>query len=124
MRSSSEVTHEDTKRELALSVLAEHGHCRLHVHGSSMLPALWPEEEVLIETHPLAELEVGSVVLFDRAGHLFLHRVKRLGAGVADRVVTTRGDAIPQEDAPLAVSDLLGVLVAVRRGEDLSLIHI
>ena len=112
----AETENEPTKRELALSVLRTHGHCRLQVAGSSMLPALWPGDTVLIETSKFADLQVGDVVLFERLGGIFLHRMvrRRIGGGA----LVTRGDSMPQDDAPIEASSLLGVLAAVRRDDD------
>ena len=115
MRPSPATDTEATKRELTFSVLRTHGHCRLQVAGSSMLPALWPGDTVLIESGKMSNLQVGDVVLFERLGGTFLHRIVRRSSG--GTTLVTRGDSMPQDDAPIEASTPLGVLAAVRRGD-------
>jgi len=117
MRSSFGIENEGSKRELALSVLTAHGNCRLKLFGTSMLPTIWPEETVLVEVRPPSEFRVGDIVFFERAGRFFLHRVRNIRIGVYATMLTTRGDAMPQDDIQVAASSVLGVLVGVRRGD-------
>jgi hypothetical protein len=83
-------------------------HVRLRVHGESMLPALWPGDEVEIANYSLADLRPGEIVLALREGRLFLHRfVARYGL---DRFVL-RGDSMPGPDPVFPAEALLGRLV-------------
>jgi hypothetical protein len=107
-----------TKQQLTVEMLAGHGQCRLQVSGSSMLPALWPGDTVLIEKQPLAQLDVGDIVLYQRAGRLFLHRLVDLRQELGDVALNTRGDAVPHDDPPVLADCLLGVLGGVRRGDE------
>jgi hypothetical protein len=106
------------KQELTLDVLRQHGRCRLQVSGTSMLPTLWPGDTVSIEGRPLSELGVGDIVLYERCGRLFLHRLVALPAERFPGRLVTRGDSMPHADPAVRVEGVLGVLVEVRRGED------
>ena len=118
MRLCAATDTEATKRELALLVLRTHGHCRLQVAGSSMLPNLWPGDTVLIETRKFSDLQVGDAVLFERLGGMFLHRIVRRSFGAVGAALVTRGDSMQQEDEPIEAASSLGVLAAVQRGGD------
>lgn len=115
------------KHNLIMKALREHGHCRLQVSGSSMLPTLWPGDTVRIESLPFSQLNpgdlVGNIVLYDRDGRFFLHRLIGLRTNApeglpSEALFMTRGDAIPQDDLPVPASHLLGVLAGVRRGNE------
>ncbi len=107
-----------TKHQLTVKVLGSHGQCRLQVSGSSMLPTLWPGDTVQIERRPLAQLRIGDVVLYERDGRLFLHRLVDLQTNTSGATLITRGDAVPQDDPPFPTDCLLGVLAGVRRGNE------
>ena len=102
------------KQQLIAEMLAAHGRCHLQVLGSSMLPSLWPGETVLIEKRTLGLPSVGDIVLYEREGRFFLHRLVGVKAGFW----ITRGDAVGQEDPPVSADGMLGVLAGVRRGTE------
>ena len=43
----------------------------LQVSGSSMLPAIWPGDRILVEASTFAEAGRGDVALFESEGRLF-----------------------------------------------------
>lgn len=106
----------DSKRSLVVESLRRHGTCRLRVSGSSMVPALWPGAFVLIERRPLTELVPGDIVLHERGGQFFLHRLQELCWTASDVDLVTRGDSMTQDDPPFTPNQLLGVLSGVWRG--------
>jgi hypothetical protein len=82
---------------------------RLRVHGESMLPALWPGDEVEIANCSLTDLRPGQIVLALREGRFFLHRfVAQRGP---DNFVL-RGDSMPNPDPVFPAEALLGGLVS------------
>ena len=98
--------------ELAAALIRARGRLRLGVHGSSMLPAIRPRDVLLVRACAASRARVGDIVVFVREGRLFSHRVvARHGA----RLVT-RGDAVPEADAPVEPSELLGCVRRVVRG--------
>ncbi len=95
---------------LALEVLHQAGRLRLEVRGESMLPALWPGDEVEIVVCRSQDLLSGEIVLAHRDGRFFLHRfLVRLDADT----FVLRGDAMPASDPPFASPALLGRLVRI-----------
>jgi len=106
------------KQELMVDVLRQHGRCRMRVSGSSMLPTLWPGDTVAIERRSPSEMKVGDIVLYERCGRFFLHRMVALPAERFPGRFVTRGDSMPRADPAVPVESILGVLAGVRRGED------
>ena|ERR1035438_6468065 len=85
---------------------AQHNAVRLRVFGESMLPSLWPGDEVEIVSCSLADLRPGDIALALRAGQFFLHRFM---ARTPDGFVL-RGDSMPGPDPVYPVEALLGRL--------------
>jgi len=99
--------------ELIYSVARSGEPVRLKVRGLSMLPALWPGDEITVRQCAHADLEPGKIVLFYREGKLTAHRVQR----VADDQVFTRGDTLTQCDEPIAVDQIAGCVESILRGQ-------
>lgn len=95
--------------ELARETLMLSGKIRLCVNGWSMLPTIWPGDTLIIQTAD--QVRCGEIVLFERDARLFVHRVVAEG----DREIRTRGDAMPQADAPVPRHQLLGRVVCIIR---------
>ena len=83
----------------------------LRVYGESMLPSLWPGDVVEIESCSLEEMVPGEIVLAERDGQLFLHRL--MYASARDGFLL-RGDSMPGSDPEFPREALLGRLVAER----------
>jgi signal peptidase I len=88
---------------------------RVRVGGSSMVPTLWPGDELQVRALGLAEPSRGELLLFVRDGRLCTHRlIGRLeDAGGAQLI--TRGDAATMSDPPVAVSEILGTVASIGR---------
>jgi hypothetical protein len=91
---------------------------RLRVHGESMLPTLWPDDVVEIESCSLEDVRPGEIVLALRDGRFFLHRfIQRNFAASGTQVgFLLRGDSVPGPDPLFPAQALLGRLVR-RSGE-------
>ena len=96
------------KIELAAEVLRSAGELRLRVTGTSMLPAIWPEEVLLIRRDGALQAGPGDVILFERDGQLCAHRVVRRMEGADGPVWITRGDRHMHDDQPVSGDVLLG----------------
>jgi hypothetical protein len=96
---------------LVRQVLRRFGAVRLRAFGSSMLPAIRPGDLLDVERAAPAGIVPGDVVLFERSGRLFVHRVVWHARGL----LQTGGDAHWRRDPPGAADDLLGVVIAVSR---------
>lgn len=82
-----------------------------------MLPALWPGDLLFLESNFSEPLRLGDIVLFQRDGRFFIHRVVRLSSQSGNEEVITRGDCMAKEDFPVAKADVMGRVREVWRGE-------
>jgi signal peptidase I len=106
------------KRDLTAEVIRRFGEARLKVTGASMLPSLWPGDEIAVRRQSAAGLSAGQVVLGYRNQAFVAHRV----VAIRDGAVVTRGDALAYEDAPFREDEVLGVVVSImRRGRRVGL---
>jgi len=106
---------------LAQEVVHNFGEVRLRVFGTSMVPAVLPGDEVLIQRATLEEILPGEIAVFLRTGRLFVHRVvDRQVMNVAvgsnqELCLITRGDRQRDCDLPVHSSELLGRVVFIER---------
>ena len=103
-----------SKNELAAEAIRFFGELRLRVTGSSMLPAVRPNDVLLVRHCRSEEALPGDIVLYIRQRRLFAHRViSRTGV----RLVT-QGDGMTEPDLPVKPNELLGKVIEVaRRGK-------
>lgn len=103
-----------SKNELAAEAIRCFGALRLRVAGSSMLPAVRPDDVLLVRQCRIEEAGPGDIVLYMRQRRLFAHRViSRSGA----RLVT-QGDGMAEPDLAVTAHALLGKVIRVtRRGK-------
>lgn len=102
---------DEYKIELATEILRSGGSIRVKALGTSMLPTIWPGDILQIERKPWDELAVGDVVLVKREKRVVIHRL----VGSSGRRWVTRGDAMPQDDPPVAPDDVLGRVSQIER---------
>jgi hypothetical protein len=103
---------EAAKCELAAEILRSSGSLRLRAKGWSMLPAIWPEDTLVIDCVSINALTEGDIVMFSSGQRLVAHRVTKIcEAGK----VLTQGDATPRPDSPVTQRDLLGKVSAIVR---------
>ena len=106
------------KIELTAETLRYSGSARVCVQGSSMLPSIRPGDEIELHSTSMEKIKTGDVVAYRRGERLFVHRV----AGVDPLI--TRGDTLPQADAPVSESEFLGrVATVTRNGKRIELRH-
>jgi signal peptidase I len=102
------------KNELAAEVVRRFGTLRLRVVGSSMLPAIRPNDVLLVRHCRFDDAGPGDVILFVRERRLFAHRV--IGLDRAANLVT-QGDSVAQPDPCITTGELLGKVIQVTRGD-------
>ncbi len=102
--------HDRIGCELVADALRAGAETRVRVMGTSMLPALWPGD-ILVVRGAADAPAAGDVVLFLRDGRLFAHRVVR----ITQTELITRGDALADRDPPVRASEVLGLVVEVIR---------
>ena len=110
---SSPESCEAAQSVLAADALRRTGHLRLRARGESMLPALWPGDEVELVGCRLEDVALGEIVLAHRQGRLFLHR---LVAREEPARFVLRGDSMPAPDPSYPSAAVAGRLVGVLRG--------
>ncbi|HYB90313.1 MAG TPA: S24/S26 family peptidase [Candidatus Binataceae bacterium] len=101
--------------ELVAEALRLSGEIRLQVTGTSMLPSVWPGDVLLVRGGGDSVPSIGQIVLFLRDGRLFAHRVVARSDAGGRASVVTRGDAVPQCDAPIPGSEVLGSVAGILR---------
>ena len=89
---------------------------RVWVQGSgrSMRPLIPPGSWLLVDFGAVPE-RVGEVVVFAHRANVVAHRVVVSEGTALDMMLTTKGDSQLSFDPPLPVSDVIGVVRAVRR---------
>jgi signal peptidase I len=92
---------------LVRDVLRRYGFVRVRAYGSSMMPAIQPGDLLNVRAVDVSEVVVGDVVLFEREGRLFAHRVVTVTSA---RLLQTRGDAIDSADPEISASQILGIV--------------
>ncbi len=107
--------HEDPKLGLARETLRCHGTVKLKAWGTSMLPSVWPGDLLTIQSAPHDEVVPGDIVLVMRDNRFFVHRLIETRQVQDCLLWITRGDAMPQNDPPVAASELLGRVTSVCR---------
>jgi Peptidase S24-like len=103
---------EEHKIDLAAQLLRSGDRIRIRALGTSMLPTIWPGDILHIESTPQNELAVGDVVLVKRESKIVIHRL----VSNEGQQWVTRGDAVPQDDPPVADAELLGRVTQIDRG--------
>ena len=107
--------------ELAGEVVRKFGRVRIRVTGTSMIPAVWPGDVVVVERREVAGMGRGEIAVALREEGLVAHRVvspsdaDAMSDGSARNLIT-RGDALLRADAPLREEELLGAVIAIERG--------
>jgi hypothetical protein len=109
----------ESRDRIACELVAESlraGHdVQVRVAGSSMVPALWPGDALIVRAVSPVELSRGDLLLFARDGKLCTHRlIAELDDSGARRLIT-RGDTSLKCDPPMSSDQILGSVVSVSR---------
>jgi len=99
---------------VAASLRAGHA-VRVRVAGSSMVPSLWPGDELIVRALGAAEPSRGDLLLFVRNGRLCTHRLMSRSADSGVVQLITRGDTALKSDPPHELDQILGSVVSVLR---------
>lgn len=109
---------EEAVVSLAAEVLRKFGEFEFVARGSSMIPSVFPGDTLIIRKETPESARAGDVVLCARGERFYAHRLVRKTEENGMMRLITRGDALDQNDAPFAESELLGrVAVVIRRGK-------
>ena len=100
---------------LASEVLRSSGGLRFAALGASMVPTIFPGDVLIVRRETARKPRCGDVVLCIRAGRFCAHRVVEKREEGGRLLLVTRGDALRENDLPLAEMELLGRVTAVVR---------
>lgn len=115
---------EALKLELAAEVLRSSGEVQFVARGASMVPAIFPGDVLLVRHEPVAAMRRGDVALLSRDARFCAHRVLQIANIGGKDVITTSGDALRQQDAPVTHDEFLGrVHAIVRRGKRIDIVQ-
>lgn len=114
------VTSSIEERELGRCALAQEslrrfGRLRFRAYGTSMLPAIWPGEVLLVEALPPSQAQPGEVWLTAQHGRLVAHRVLRVEGPAEPVSAVCRGDFLDVEDPAVSGDAILGKVTGVYR---------
>jgi signal peptidase I len=97
---------------LATYQFSQESELRVKMAGKSMSPAIEESDSILIKSVPTDQLSVGDVILYaSLSDTAVIHRIVRIEKGA----VVTRGDFCSIDDAPVALTRVLGKVVDVER---------
>lgn len=115
MNGSANQRREGVIVKLAAEALRLSGEVRLVGLGSSMLPAIFPGDTLIVRRETARSARRGDILLCFRQGRFCAHRLvdKRKEKGGISLI--TRGDALGTNDPPVAEDELLGRVTAVVR---------
>lgn len=97
-------------------ILIDNEIVKLSARGYCMYPSIMPGDILHARHKKFQEINIGEVVIFQRDGLLFAHRVIRKDEHNCPLGLITQADRSLSADGPLIpVKDILGVLIAVER---------
>ncbi len=101
-------------KEVSLSLLAEGKSLRIKPTGYSMFPAIRPGNIVIIApVKNRSNLTPGDIVVFKRDSDFVLHRLIDIRYHNDNIFCTTRGDSSINEDKPITVDKIIGVVTTI-----------
>lgn len=99
--------------DLSNASLLEQGMLRLKVTSQSMSPLLLPGDYVLVKPTSTEAIRRGDLLVTRREEGYLTHRL----IAIDERGWRTKGDQNGQADAPVEVTDIVGLVVAYERLE-------
>lgn len=98
---------------LVADLVRKAGRARIRATGTSMVPSIWPGDELLIERNS-DRLTPGQIVAWQHNHRIFIHRV--VNTTIDKSTIQTRGDRLNICDPPFSQEQLIGVVTHVIRG--------
>ena len=104
----------ETATTLVAELVRKTGQARIRAMGTSMVPTIWPGDELLIQ-NAAGPLRRGQVVAWQNDQRIFIHRV--VEATDDQGTTLTRGDRLHVDDPLFRPEQLIGVVTHVIRDE-------
>lgn len=99
---------------LVADLVRKTGRARIRAAGTSMVPSIWPGEELLIQRSS-GRLTRGQVVAWQDNQRIFIHRIVEVPRD--RKPILTRGDRHSTSDPPFSQEQLIGIVTHVFRNE-------
>jgi len=110
---------EGSVSEISRKVRSQGSVC-LRVLGGSMTPWIRSGDLVFIKRYDFERVSAGDVILFERDGRFFVHRMiaraQSIRSGEKIARLITKGDALDGLDAPVSPEEFLGRATRIHRG--------
>lgn len=87
----------------------------ISINGRSMFPLIREGDQVLV-AHGCTGMRRGDVIVFRLRGTLIAHRVLNIFESDVGPIFVTKGDNVSQFDPPLSDNEIVGRILAVKRG--------
>ena len=102
--------------DLTRDVVLNFGEVRLRALGTSMVPSILPGDLLSVQRASMDQISPGEVVLYERQGRLYAHRVVgSTGGSSRSAQLITRGDRLGYDDPPVSEAELLGRVTTIER---------
>ncbi len=108
-------TLDNVRCSLAAEALRLRGVLKLRATGVSMLPTLWPGDQLTVQCLAVEKAEPGEIVLYMRRDRFFVHRIVSKKMGHGNTSLVTRGDCMSADDPPIGSDELLGKVTEIQR---------
>jgi hypothetical protein len=89
---------------------------RFRASGHSMYPSIRDGELITVGVVAAHAIVRGDVLLCRHGERLLAHRIVSIDSALGEPVLRLRGDAKRDCDAPVAASDVIGLVLSVERG--------
>ena len=107
---------QDTVVEAMLNVWAQtKGRHYLSAAGSSMFPLIREGDRILVECCSTG-IRRGDIIVFRRKGRFIAHRVLRMHREAPEPIFITKGDNALHTDPPIQAKEIVGRVLAIRKG--------
>jgi len=104
--------------ELAVDILSKGNMLHFRAHGGSMYPFIRDGDIIEVKPIEASAVRLGGVIFYRSAGgRLLAHRVIKVGAQHGQVVLVTKGDSAFGTDPLIHPEQVLGQVVAIKRGE-------
>ena len=102
--------------DVTSDLLAQGYAVRFRAGGDSMRPAIGDGDVITVRPVAPARLTPGRVIVYRDRDRVFAHRIVAVSRDpLAGGLLVVRGDAVAEDDPPVAPSQVLGEVVAVSR---------
>lgn len=101
--------------EVSSTLLASGYRVRFRASGGSMRPAICDGDFITVAPVDSGRVAPGTVLVYQRLGRLFAHRLVGVATGGGEAAFICRGDAVRDCDVPVGADQILGEVTRIER---------